>query len=397
LSSLLPVEDALRRLLRGAEPVSPETLPLAEANGRILSSDLIALRTQPPFAASAMDGYAVRSSEAQVGAALQVIGESRAGHRFPGRISAGQAVRIFTGAPVPDGSDAILIQENADADEHRVVVRESVERGRFIRRAGLDFTTGDRLIAQGRRMDSRALALAAAMGHATLSVRRRPKIAILANGDELVPPGASAGPDQIISSNGVGMSAFVQECGAEPSDLGIAPDREDEIAACIGRAAGADVLVVIGGASVGDHDLVRPALARQGLELDFWRIAMRPGKPLMVGDLDGMKVLGLPGNPVSALVCAHVFLRPLIDALLGAVPRSRLARATLSAPMPANDGRQDYIRARLEPERDIPVATPFERQDSSMLATLAAADALIIRAPHAPPAKAGDTVSIIPL
>lgn len=395
--SLLPVEEAVRRLLEGVQPLSAETIPLGEAAGRVLATNLAARRTQPPFPASAMDGYAVRAADAGIGDRLRVIGESRAGERFTGSLESGQAVRIFTGAPVPDGADAILIQENAERQEDQIQVSEAVEAGLFIRPAGLDFHAGDKLLKQGRLLDSRALALAASMDYAALPVHRRPLVAILSNGDELVPPGTEAGPDQIVSSNGVGLSAFVRECGGEALDLGIAPDSEAAIGAFVDRAAGADVLVAIGGASVGEHDLVKGALAGKGMALDFWRIAMRPGKPLMVGHLDAMVVLGLPGNPVSALVCAHVFLKPLLRKLLGLPTVNLLASARLGWAMPANDGRQDYVRARLAFGDGEWLATPFPVQDSSMLATFADADALIVRPALAPAAGAGDEVAIVPL
>jgi molybdopterin molybdotransferase len=394
--ALMPVDEALRRLLAGVRPTDEETVPLAEAAGRVLAEDVASKRTQPPFPASAMDGYAVRAAEARAGGRLSVIGTSRAGERYQGALGAGETVRIFTGAPVPEGADAILIQENAERDGDAIRVMEGVEAGRFIRRAGLDFAAGDVLLRAGRKLDPRAIALAAAMGHAALPVRRRPRVAILATGDELVPPGAETGPDQIVSSNGVGLAAFVRACGGEPLDLGIAPDRRDAIEACVDAAAGADALVVIGGASVGEHDLVQAALTAKGMALDFWKIAMRPGKPLMVGRLGEMRVLGLPGNPVSALVCSHVFLRPLVDAMLGhATPDNRSTTARLAAAMPANDGRQDYVRARLSVVDGERLAMPFPVQDSSMLATLAAADALIVRPVHAPPAAVGERVPVL--
>jgi molybdopterin molybdotransferase len=395
--SLLPVDEAIRRLLAGVTPVASESAPLAEASGRVLAGDLAALRTQPPFPASAMDGYAVRAAEATAGARLAVIGTSRAGERFKGVLGVGQAVRIFTGAPLPEGADAILIQEDAEALGDQIVVREGVAAGRYRRPEGLDFRKGDLLLVGGVRLNARALALAAATGHAKLLVRRRPVVAVLSNGDELVPPGQAPGPDQIISSNGVALCALVAENGGEARDLGIAPDRREAIIAHVDRAAGADVLVVIGGASVGEHDLVRAALVDRGMQLDFWRIAMRPGKPLLVGRIGDMRVLGLPGNPVSALVCGYVFLRPLIRALLGLDPAAKLVAARLGRPMPPNDQRQDYVRARLSHAADDLIATAFDLQDSSMLATLARADALIVRPPHAPAAAAGERISVLPL
>jgi molybdopterin molybdotransferase len=393
--SLLPVADAVARILHGVEPLGSDMVALDEAAGRVLAADLTALRDQPPFRASAMDGYAVRAEEAQAGVRLRNVGASRAGKRFAGVLGAGEAVRIFTGAPIPEGADAILIQENADQDADWVLVRETVAPGRFVRPAGLDFRAGDALLRAGRILDARAVSLSAAMGHAALPVRRKPRVAILANGDELVPPGHEPGPDQIVSSNNAGLCAFVRACGGEPIDLGIAPDRHEEIGAFIDRSAGADILVVVGGASVGEHDLVQAALTASGMELDFWRIAMRPGKPLIVGTLRGMRVLGLPGNPVSALVCSYIFLQPLIRACLGLSPDLPLATARLAAPMPANDNRQDYVRARIDVRADERIASPFPVQDSSMLATFALADALIIRTPHAPAASAGDFVSIL--
>ncbi len=393
--SLLPVDEAVARLLAGVEPLEVEHVPLAESSGCVLAGDIAARLTQPPFPASAMDGYAVRAEHAIIGARLEVIGISRAGERFSGSVAAGTCVRIFTGAPVPDGADAVLIQEDAERDGDTIIVKAAVKAGAFVRPAGLDFRAGEALLQESTVLDARAIALAAAMGHGTLPVRRKPRIAVLANGDELVPPGATPGPDQIVSSNGVGLTAFVRECGGEPIDLGIAADRNEAIADAVDQATGSDILVVVGGASVGEHDLVQGALTEKGMALDFWRIAMRPGKPLMVGRLGDMHVLGLPGNPVSALVCSHVFLKPLINAMLGLSTDAAIVSAKLGAAMAKNDNRQDFVRARLKMIDGERVATPFGIQDSSMLATLAAADALIIRPVGAPPAAAGDDVSVL--
>lgn len=393
--TLLPVGEAVRRLLDGVAPLPAETVPLALSGGRVLAEDLAARRMQPPFAASAMDGYAVRAADAAVGARLALIGEARAGARFDGRVEAGQAVRIFTGAPVPEGADAVLIQEDAERSGAAVLVREAVSPGRYVRPAGLDFRDGDVLLRAGRRLDARAVALAAAMNHAALPVRRRPSVAILATGDELVPPGGEPSPDQIVSSNNAGLAALVAAEGGAPRDLGIAADDIDAIGAAIEAARGSDVLVVVGGASVGEHDLTQAALTEHGMALDFWRIAMRPGKPLMVGRLGPMRVLGLPGNPVSALVCGLVFLRPLLRALLGREPEPPPAVARLGAAVGANDLRQDYLRARIAATDDALVATPFPRQDSAMLATLAEADGLIVRPPHAPAAPEGAPVPVL--
>jgi len=393
--SLLPVDEAVRRLLDGVQPTAPQTVALAEAAGRVLAANLKSLRTQPPFPASAMDGYAVRAADATAGARLKVIGISRAGERFAGRVEPGQAVRIFTGAPVPEGADAILIQEDAGPEGDEVRIREAAKAGQFIRPTGLDFHAGDVLLRAARVLDSRAVALAAAMGYAVVAVRCKPRVAILANGDELVPPGAEAGPDQIVSSNGIGLAAFARGCGGDPVDLGIAPDRIADIGAFVDKAAGSDVLVVVGGASVGEHDLVQSVLTAKGMTLDFWRIAMRPGKPLMVGTLQGMRVLGLPGNPVSAFVCGHIFLKPLIRAMLDLPTGPDLTTALLGASMAANDGRQDYVRARLSIVDGERTVIPFPTQDSSMLATLAAADALIVRPVRAPAASAGERVPVM--
>ncbi len=393
--SLLPVDEAVARLLAGVEPLAAETVPLDQAPGRALAGDVAALLTQPPFTASAMDGYAVRAAETKAGARLEVVGMSRAGARFPSTLEPGEAVRIFTGAPVPDGADSILIQENTKREGDTIEVIEPVAAGRHIRPAGLDFRTGDLLLAEGRLLDAHAVALAAAMGHGALSVRRKPRVAILANGDELVPPGTAPGPDQIVSSNGIGLAALVRQSGGDAIDLGIAPDRREAISAFVDRVADADILVVTGGASVGEHDLVQEALKDRGMALDFWKIAMRPGKPLMVGRLGAMRVLGLPGNPVSTFVCAELFLKPLIRAMLGLATAPAIATAKLGAPMAENDGREDYVRAHLTGVEGNRVATPFLLQDSSMLATLAAADALIVRPIRAPAAAAGESVPVL--
>jgi molybdopterin molybdotransferase len=393
--SLLPVDEAVARLLAGVAPLPAEDVRLAKAHGRVLAADLPARLTQPPFSASAMDGYAVRATEAKAGARLKVAGMSRAGERFTGALRPGEAVRIFTGAPVPEGADAVLIQENARREGDTVEVIEPVAAGRNIRPAGLDFRKGDVILNAGRALDPHAISVAAAMGHASLPVRRKPRVAVLANGDELVPPGATPGPDQIVSSNGIGLAALIEELGGEAVDLGIAPDKREAIAAYVDRAASADILVTTGGASVGEHDLMQDALTDRGLKLDFWKIAMRPGKPLMVGRLGDMRVLGLPGNPVSTFVCAHIFLKPLVRALLGLPLGADLRTAKLGTPMPANDSRQDYVRARLTRSPEGLEATPFAIQDSSMLSTLAAADALIIRPVGALAAPAGTTVPVL--
>ena len=398
---MISVEEALRRVLASAEPVEAEDVPVQAGFGRTLAADVLALRTQPPFSTSAMDGYAVRAVDvATTPATLRLIGASVAGRRFHSGVEPGEAVRTFTGAPLPEGADAIVIQENAEPQGDAVVMRESVDPGKFVRPCGLDFTAGTTLLTTSQRLDARRLALAAAGGHAQLSVRRRPRVAILATGDELVRPGEEAGPDQIVASNPLALAALVEEAGGEAVDLGIARDTFADLERGIeaARASRADLLVTLGGASVGEHDLVQSALIRQGMELGFWRVALRPGKPLLHGRLGPMRLLGLPGNPVSAIVCGLLFVVPLVRALQGD-PRAgadRTEAALLGADLPANDARQDYLRALIEPTpNDLPLATPLPRQDSSMLMTLANANALIVRPPHAATARAGDRCRIL--
>ncbi|OLP43498.1 gephyrin-like molybdotransferase Glp [Rhizobium oryziradicis] len=394
--ALLPVEEAQARLLNTATPIARvETLRLALAKSRILSDTLHAHLTQPPFDASAMDGYALRAEDAlSVGTELTVIGVSAAGHGFDGTLKAGECVRIFTGAPVPAGADCILLQEDAEklADGTRIRTAFSVSKGRHIRPKGQDFYLGDALLPAGTRLDYTRLMLAAATNNATVNVYKKPLVALLATGDELVLPGTTPGPNQIIASNSFALHALCDDLGADVLDLGLVPDQHDAIVAAVRRAemAGADVLVTTGGASVGDHDLVQSALTAAGMVLDFWKIAMRPGKPLMVGRLGGMHVLGLPGNPVSSMVCSLLFLEPLLCHLARQpLPKRRVSVKT-NAPLAANDQRQDYLRARLESQPDgFLVATPFGKQDSSMMNVLANADALIVRPPFAPELTVG--------
>jgi len=402
VAGLIPVDEAVARVITGAVPVASELVPVAEAAGRTLAEPLKALRTQPPFDASAMDGYALRAADiATVPAVLQVVGMSAAGHHFSGTVEQGQAVRIFTGAPVPAGADAVLLQEVTEAhDDGTVTAKQSVEPGRHIRSSGLDFREGAVLLDAGRRLGLREISLATAMGYAEVPVRRRPKVAIIATGDELVAAGQNPAPDQIYAATSPGLAAFVTALGGEAHDLGIVRDDRAAIADVIGRALSlpADIVVTLGGASVGDHDLVQNALTDRGLALDFWRIAMRPGKPLMFGRIEETRVLGLPGNPVSSLVCALLFLAPLIDVLCGRTPDDSTESATLGGPLKANDERQDYIRARMATRRgELPAAIPLPVQDSSMLSVLATADCLIVRQPHAPAANAGEPCRVIRL
>jgi molybdopterin molybdotransferase len=397
----LTVEEALARILRGAAPIAEtQRIALAEAHGHVLAAPLAARLTQPPFAASAMDGYAVRAADvARLPAILAVIGEAAAGHGFAGRVAPGEAVRIFTGAPLPAGADAIVIQENTRREGSRVTVTDGRPDPEHIRPQGGDFRAGDPLLPAGRRLTARDLTLAAAMGHGELAVRRQPVVAILATGDELVPPGIQPGPDQIVCSNTFGIAAMARVQGAAPTLLGIARDTAASLAAHVEQAATADVLVTVGGASVGDHDLVGPVLARRGMALDFWRIAMRPGKPLMYGRLGRQHVLGLPGNPVSSLVCTRLFLVPLIRALAGLEPEpSRVMEARAAIPLAANGPRAHYMRATLTRTADGTLeATPVANQDSSLMRPLAEADCLIVRPIGAPALPRGAAVPILPM
>jgi molybdopterin molybdotransferase len=400
---VISVEEALERILAGLRshaPVAAEDVLLSDGLGRVLAEDVRARVTQPPAAMSAMDGWAVRAADvAKVPTTLRRIGAVPAGARFEGSVGAGETVRIFTGAPLPDGADTIVIQEDADQDGDRVTVREGAPAGTYVRPAGLDFVAGAVGLTAGRRLSARDIGLAAAMNHPWLRVRRRPRVAILATGDEIVRPGDPIGPNQIVSSNALALSALVTAVGGDPIMLGIAPDESAALRRMAAGAHGADLLVTTGGASVGEHDLVRSGLAPDGLALDFWSIAMRPGKPLMFGRLGAVPLLGLPGNPVSSLVCALVFLKPALETLLGlARPREPRQTALLAADLKANDRRQDYLRARFAADADdVRRVVPFAKQDSSMLSPLAQADCLIVRPPNAPALAAGSPVEIIPL
>ncbi len=397
---MLSVEAARARILAAFEPLPPEVVGLERALGRVLAEDVAARVTQPPKDVSAMDGYAVRAADlADVPATLDIVGEVPAGSHHGGTLAPGQAVRIFTGAPLPEGADTIVIQENAERDGDRVTVRQSEPVGRWVRPAGLDFAEGTVGLRSGRRLTSRDVGLAAAMNRPWLTVRRQPRVGVLATGDEVVLPGEPLGENQIVSSNGYALSAFVAACGGVPVHLGVAPDDRARLAELIGGARGLDLLLTSGGASVGEHDLVQDVLKELGAELDFWKIAMRPGKPLMFATLGDTPILGLPGNPVSGLVCSTLFVRPALDRLGGhdADPEPRVP-AILGRDLPANGGRQDYMRARLAVDAEgNRVATPFDKQDSSMLSRLAQADALLVRAPEAPALRAGASVEVVPL
>ncbi|MEO1190143.1 MAG: gephyrin-like molybdotransferase Glp [Pseudomonadota bacterium] len=396
---MLPVTEARARILSAFQPLPAETVGLTQGLGRVLASPLPARTTQPPAAVSAMDGYAVRGADVGgLPARLTVIGEVAAGAAFDQTVGPGQAVRIFTGAPLPEGSDTIVIQEDVKREGDSIALTEATETGRYVRPRGLDFKEGEIGLPAGRRLTARDLGLAAAMNHAWLPLHRKPRVAILATGDEVVLPGAPRSPSQIVSSNAFSLSALVEAEGGLPVNLGIAPDRGDTLQQLARGAAGCDLLVTTGGASVGKHDLIRSALADSGLDLDFWKIAMRPGKPLLFGSLAGTPLLGLPGNPVSTLVCGLIFLRPILRLLQGLDPEPREILGQLGVALPANDRREDYLRSRITwSASGQATVEPFRRQDSSMLAILSGADGLALRPPHAPAAAIGTPIRILPL
>src|ERR1700680_318282 len=398
----MPVTEALSAVLAGAEPLSEEMVALDAAPHRVLARDVAALRTQPPQAMSAMDGYAVRSADASdVATRLKVIGEVAAGRPFEKTVGKGEAVRIFTGGVIPEGADAVIIQEDTVVEGGGITITEAAVAGRHIRPAGVDFRKGDVLLARGTRLTDRDLSLAAGMNYPEVPVRRRPRVALLATGDELVMPGSTPGPGQIVYSNGYALRALARAEGAETIDLGIDADTVEATTSGIRRArdSGADILITTGGASVGDHDLVKRSLEAEGGDMAFWKIAMRPGKPMMHGRLKGMRVIGLPGNPVSSYVCGFLFLVPLIRALSGrGTIHHAHETALLGRDLGANDLREDYLRARLKTRADgALIATPVEHQDSSLLGNLAAARALLVRAPCAPAAAAGSSCDILRL
>ncbi|WP_242117600.1 molybdopterin molybdotransferase MoeA [Sphingomonas lacusdianchii] len=390
--SLLPVAEAQTRVLALGRAAAPETLAIADAIGRFAATDIVARRTQPARPLSAMDGYAIRFDD--LPGPWDVIGESAAGASFAGNVGEAQATRIFTGAAMPDGTDCVLVQEEARRDGTRLHLSgEGPVRGGNVRRAGLDFREGELLIATGERITPARAALAAIAGHGTLSVGRRVRVAIAATGDELVPAGQAIRDDQLPETNGLMIAGLLRDLPVDRIDLGILPDRMDALVDTFTNVD-CDLLVTTGGASVGDHDLVRPALKAAGGTLDFWRIALRPGKPMLAGTLRDAAVLGLPGNPVSSYITALLFVRPLVARMAGAYdPLPRTVRATLAHPLPANGPRQDYLRATLVDGQ----ASTAAIQDSSMLRTLARSDCLIIRAPHAPAADAGDSAEILQL
>lgn len=390
---MISVSTALDHLFALVRPTDIETVPLIEAAGRTLARDVAASRDQPPFAASAMDGYAIQAAEAQPAAMFKVIGEAAAGHSWPGTLGPGQAVRIFTGAPVPDGADFVVIQEDVTRKDDLITLDQGMGSKDNIRPAGTDFSTGTTMAAP-RVLAAQDVALLASMNVAAVPVRRKPVVAIMATGDELVMPGENPGPDQIIASNSFGLHAMLAALGAHPRLLPIARDNAASLKTAFGLTEGADLILTIGGASVGDHDLVADVAGELGMKQSFYKVAMRPGKPLMAGHIDNTAMIGLPGNPVSAMVCGHVFAIPVLRAMLGhpATPAARLS-APLAAPLEQNGSREHYMRAHLHNG----LITASGRQDSSLLTVLAASNALLVRPPDDPAQKAGAMVSYIPI
>ncbi len=404
IDGLIPATDALQIILRDAAPQTSELVKLRQANGRVLKSDLNALRTQPPFDASAMDGYAVRQQDiTNLPVRLKVIGQSAAGHPYRGSIGNNEAIRIFTGAQVPDQTDTIIIQENTQTDSESVNILKGNSPGKFIRQAGLDFREGDCLLQSGRVIDPQSISLAASMNHPQLEVWKKPVAAILATGDELVLPGNSLAQGEIIASNSFALASIVEEAGGEALDMGIAKDKVESLIEHVQSAIsqGADIIITIGGASVGDHDLVLPAMQKIGFEFEFSKIAMRPGKPFLFAKNQStgktIRMLGLAGNPVSSIIAGQVFVRPLINAMAG-LPEahSKPQQAILGCDLKANDERQEYMRVLINvDDHGTLIATPFETQDSSMLANLNRADALLIRAINAPAANSGEACEVV--
>ncbi len=390
---MIPVAQALNHLFDLAAPLGTETVPLRAANGRILTETVTAQRTQPPFAASSMDGYAVKAAEVETDALFKVVGESAAGHGWDGTLGPGQAVRIFTGAPVPQGADFVVIQEDVTRRGDLITLGPDIKPKDNIRPAGVDFTQGAPMAAP-RKLGPGDVALLASMNIADVPVARKPVVALISTGDELVIPGEAPGPDQIIASNTFGLAAMLEDLGATPRLLPIARDTPGALATVFGLARGADLIVTIGGASVGDHDLVARVAADLGMEQSFYKVAIRPGKPLMAGRLHGTPMIGLPGNPVSAMVCGTVFLAPVIRALqgLGRAPAPR-RRLPLSAPLTANGPREHYMRATAAAG----AVADAGHQDSSLLSVLAAANALIVRPPDDSARAPGEMVEIIDL
>jgi molybdopterin molybdotransferase len=393
MSGLIPVEEAHARVMRLVAPLPTEWVPLAEAGGRVLAEDVVAGRDQPPFRTAAMDGYAVRATDAVQGARLAVVGTAMAGTGFYAPVPPGGCVRIFTGAPVPDDADRVIIQEDVVREGDGIRLGPVDEGGDNVRPAGGDFARGARMAAP-RRLGPADLALLAAMNVGSVPVAHQPVVALIPTGDELVIPGEEPGRDQIVASNVYGLKALVDAAGGRARLLPIARDTPESLAAVLDLARGADLIVTIGGASVGDYDLVASTARERGLALEFHKVAMRPGKPLMAGLFNGVPMLGLPGTPVSALVCGHLFLRPAIERMLGLAgdPPARVP-ARLGVALGPNGERAHFMRAMVVPAPDGRWrCTPFRKQDSSLLSVLADANALLIRPPYDPARAEGDAV-----
>ena len=390
---MISVNEAQSRIFELITPMPSETIALAEANARVLARPATAIRDQPPFAASAMDGYAITQADATNGSTLTIIGEAAAGRRFDGAISRGQTVRIFTGAPLPDGADRVIIQEDVTRSGDTITLAAEPEANTHIRPQGADFRAGSHLDAP-RRLSPSDLALLASMNIASLNVAHRPVVALIATGDELVMPGETPGEDQIIASNAFGLRALAENTGAKARLLPIARDNPASLKSAFALASDADLVITIGGASVGDHDIVADVTESLGQTRAFYKIAIRPGKPLMAGKLGTSIHLGLPGNPVSAMVCGYIFMAPLLLAMQGlpAEP-ARRRTARLAAPLPKNGPREHYMRAKITAG----TITAFARQDSALLSILAQANALLIRPPNDQPRKTGDLVDYIPI
>ncbi|MFV2052608.1 gephyrin-like molybdotransferase Glp [Aliiroseovarius sp. YM-037] len=390
---MISVEEALNRVLSLVSPLDIENIPLIEAAGRTLAKNVVATRNQPPFSASAMDGYAVIGDEVEADAMFKVIGESAAGQGYAGVVKAGQTVRIFTGAPVPEGATRVVIQEDVKRSGDVITIKRDPDEKAHTRPEGADFKIGDKIDAP-RRLTASDIALLASMNIASVPVYRRPVVALLATGDELVMPGETPGPDQIIASNSFGLKAMLDAAGAETRMLPIARDTIASLEAAFSLAEGADLIVTIGGASVGDHDLVGAVAEKLGMEQSFYKVAMRPGKPLMAGRVMGIPMIGLPGNPVSSMVCGQIFILPALAVMTGHDP-APLPRSTakLAAPLPPNGPREHYMRARLQGG----TVEPFGKQDSALLTVLASANVLVVRAPNDPAREVGSAVDIIPI
>jgi len=397
---MISVEQAQANVRSGMTRIGCESISISAALGRVLGEDVASRLTQPPKDVSAMDGYSVRAEDiAHPPVILTQIGESQAGDGFAGVVGPGQTVRTFTGAPIPTGADTVVIQEVTTVDGDQIHIQQTSAPGQFVRSAGLDFKTGDVLLTAGRVLSARDIGLLAAMNVPWVSVRRRPRVGIIATGDEVVMPGDRLGPDQIVSSNSLALAGYITALGGEPVNLGIARDTTDSLRQVLAATRGMDLIMTIGGASVGDYDLVQQVMGEKGLKLNFYKVAMRPGKPMIFGHLDDIPVLGLPGNPVSSGVTCMIFLTQAMNVMLGLDGVDiQKETALLGRDLPENDQRQDYLRATLSQTEDgVLCACPFERQDSSMMERFAQADCLVVRPPHAAPAQKGDRVEIIRL